>query len=258
MLDRITVLAIDSNHADLAETAKWMEDADYETIVCEEITSAFPLIYQHHPDVIVCSIEIASQEAWRQLRSLGELNIPVILVATQARRSSLETAFEMHLAGYLIKPLQRQELLGRIDATLNRTSRTASSPLIFRHENLTIDWKRLEVRIDREMVHLSRTEFKLLSLLVRRRGWVLTFDEILTHVWGDQFTADKEYVKLYIWYLRRKLEVDSAHPRWILTKRGIGYTFADEYTALPEDHPASTRTANSKKSSLKLNTPSER
>lgn len=241
MLGRITILLIDSNRLDLDETARWLEDANYETIVCEDINSAFPAIYSHHPDVIVCATEIVSADDWKRLQSLRDINIPVILVASHASRSSLEAAFEMQLAGYLVKPIQPQELLGRIDAVAGQpTSRNESSSLTFRHENLTIDWKRLEVKVDGNLVHLSRTEFKLLSLLVRRRGWVLTFDEILSQVWGDQFMGDKEYVKLYIWYLRRKLERYPSEPRWILTKRGIGYSFADEYSA-PE--PVATNEA---------------
>jgi two-component system KDP operon response regulator KdpE len=235
MFGRITILLIDSNSYDLSEMAKWLEDANYETVVCEDIRSALPMVYEHHPDAIVCALDIASRDEWKRLQSLRDLEIPIILIAVHASRSSLEAAFEMHLAGYLVKPLQSQELVGRLEAVVGQgSSRGETSPLLFRHESLTIDWKRLEVRVNGRLVHLSRTEFKLLSLLVRRRGWVLTFDEILANVWGSQFVGDKEYVKLYIWYLRRKLEADPSHPRWILTKRGIGYTFADEYSTSPE------------------------
>jgi len=94
-------------------------------------------------------------------------------------------------------------------------------------DGLTIDWKRMEVWVNKRPVALSPTEFKLLSLLVRRRGWVVTGEEILSYVWGDHYQGEKEYVKLYIWYLRRKLERDPSRPRWIITRRGIGYSFAE-------------------------------
>ena len=169
--------------------------------------------------------------AGRASSASGDLSdIPIILVASRANQSSLQKAFSLQLDGYLVKPVEAEELLARLAAVVRKTYNNYSSPTstIFRHEGLTIDWKRFEVRIDGRPVHLSVTEFKLLALLVERRGWVLTYDQILTHVWGPDYMGDKSKVKLYIWYLRRKLEAAPAQPRWIITKYGIGYTFTDE------------------------------
>ena len=96
----------------------------------------------------------------------------------------------------------------------------------FRYRNLEIDWREMRVAIDAEEVHLSPIEFRLLSLLVRRRGWVVPYEQILRDVWGPSYIADRANLKLYIWYLRRKIERDPSNPQLILTKRGIGYIFA--------------------------------
>jgi two-component system KDP operon response regulator KdpE len=96
----------------------------------------------------------------------------------------------------------------------------------FRYRNLEIDWREMRVAIDAEEVHLSPIEFRLLSLLVRRRGWVVPYEQILRDVWGPSYIADRANLKLYVWYLRRKIERDPSNPQLILTKRGIGYIFA--------------------------------
>jgi len=96
----------------------------------------------------------------------------------------------------------------------------------FRYRNLEIDWREMRVAVDAVDVHLSPIEFRLLSLLVRRRGWVVQYEQILRDVWGSSYIADRANLKLYIWYLRRKIERDPSRPVLIQTKRGSGYIFA--------------------------------
>ncbi len=96
----------------------------------------------------------------------------------------------------------------------------------FRFRNLEIDWREIRVFVEGEEVHLSPIEFRLLSLLVRRRGWVIPYEQILRDVWGPSYIADRANLKLYVWYLRRKIERDPSNPELIQTKRGIGYIFA--------------------------------
>jgi two-component system KDP operon response regulator KdpE len=95
----------------------------------------------------------------------------------------------------------------------------------FRLRNLEVDWREMRVFVEGEEVHLSPIEFRLLSLLVRRRGWVIPYDQILREVWGPTYVADRANLKLYVWYLRRKIERDPSNPELIQTKRGIGYIF---------------------------------
>jgi len=81
------------------------------------------------------------------------------------------------------------------------------------------------VRVAGEEVHLTPIEFRLLSVLVRRRGWVVPYEQLLRDVWGPSYVGDRANLKLYVWYLRRKIERDPANPELILTRRGIGYIF---------------------------------
>lgn len=101
----------------------------------------------------------------------------------------------------------------------------------FEYRHLTIDWPEMLATIDGKPVHLTPLEFRLLALLVRRRGWVVTYEQALTEVWGPSYVADRANLKLYVWYLRRKIERDPSHPELIITRRGMGYIFGSRAAA---------------------------
>ena len=101
----------------------------------------------------------------------------------------------------------------------------------FEYKHLAIDWPEMLVSIDSKPVHLTPLEFRLLAMLVRRRGWVVTYEQALTDVWGPSYVADRANLKLYIWYLRQKIERDPSHPELIITRRGLGYIFGSRTTA---------------------------
>ncbi len=94
-------------------------------------------------------------------------------------------------------------------------------------DRLTIDFDRHEVWVEGELVKLRPTEYRLLYHLVKNAGWVLTHDQILAKVWGYEYENEPHYVRLYINYLRKKLEKDPANPQYLLTERGVGYRFVD-------------------------------
>jgi two-component system KDP operon response regulator KdpE len=94
-------------------------------------------------------------------------------------------------------------------------------------DRLKIDFSRREVWLNGELVKLRPTEYRLLYHLVQNAGWVVTYDQLLSKVWGYEYRDEAHYVRLYINYLRQKLEEDPANPKYILTERGIGYRFVD-------------------------------
>ncbi len=113
--------------------------------------------------------------------------------------------------------------------TLSQTS--AAHEEKFEYKHLASDWRYMLVSIDGKPVHLTPLEFRLLTTLVRRRGWVVTYEQALTEVWGPSYVTDRDNLKLYIWYLRHKIERDPSHPELIITRRGMGYIFGSRMTA---------------------------
>lgn len=114
--------------------------------------------------------------------------------------------------------------------------RTATTPAsihvdeVYTYKHLTIDWREMQVFVENEPVHLTPLEFRLLALLVQRQGWVVSYEQALSDVWGPEYVADRANLKLYVWYLRRKIERDPSNPELIITRRGMGYIFGPRYT----------------------------
>lgn len=228
-MDRqLAVLVIGSTAAEVSQIGQWIEEAGYGAILADDHRGALRELYAYHPHAVVLLMDVMETSAWSIVQRIRELSyIPIILIASRATRSSLKRAFNLGLDGYLVKPLEPRELTGRLAAALHKAGNGNNNhSSVFSYEDLSIDWRKMETRVDGRVVHLSPTEFRLLALLVERRGWIVPYDEILTKVWGPGYEGDRNHVKLYIWYLRRKLEADPTNPRRILTKYGVGYTFS--------------------------------
>jgi two-component system KDP operon response regulator KdpE len=130
---------------------------------------------------------------------------------------------------YVTKPFSPRELVSRVRAVLRRTEGATGSMhgLIEVDERLKIDFDRREVWLEGKIVKLRPTEYRLLFHLVQNAGWVVSHDQLLAKVWGYEYRDEPHYVRLYINYLRQKLEKDAANPKYILTERGVGYRFVD-------------------------------
>lgn len=204
-----------------------LEEHGSSAIAAEDISSTLRQLFSHHPAALIIDIALPNDEGWNIVRQVRDLiDIPIIVTSREASRSSLKTAFELNVDGYIIKPFNPAELIERLGNVLNRGRASDSKAWFFQHEELSIDWRSQRVKVRESPVTLTATEFKLLSTLVEHRGWVLTHEQILNQVWGSNYIGDRDNVKLYIWYLRHKIEPDPRRPRWILTKRGVGYQFA--------------------------------
>ena len=224
----MTVLVIDPDSYWLELSANWLRQDGQRVIVASDGLSGLRQLFNHHPDAAVVDVTPSGTDGWDTVQRIREVsNMPVIVISARADQISLKKGFDLGVDGYIVKPFEQSELLERLAAVLRRVySGNGHNGTIYQQDGLTIDWRSHEVRVEGKPIHLTATEFRLLSLLVERRGWVLTHDQILSHVWGSNHLGDRNNVKLCVWYLRQKIEASPAHPRWILTKRGIGYCFA--------------------------------
>jgi two-component system KDP operon response regulator KdpE len=224
----MTVLLIDADPYWVELSGGWLREDGHRVIAASDGLSGLRQLFNHRPDAAIVDVTLADSDGWRCVQRIREVsNIPVIVVSTRADQASLKKGFDLGVDGYVLKPFERSDLTERLAAALRRVyGGNGHNGTIFHQDGLAIDWRRREVLVDNKPIHLTATEFRLLSLLVERRGWVLTHDQILSHVWGSNHLGDRNNVKLYVWYLRQKLEANPSRPRWILTKRGIGYCFA--------------------------------
>lgn len=182
------------------------------------------------PDLVLLDVMMPDMDGFEVLRMIREVSIvPVIMLTAKGEEEDRVRGLEIGADDYITKPFSPRELVSRVRAVLRRVIMTsgASESAIEVDERLKIDFNRREVWVDGKLVELRPTEYRLLYHLVNNAGWVLSHDQILTKVWGYEYQDEPHYVRLYINYLRKKLEEDPANPKYILTERGAGYRFVD-------------------------------
>ncbi|MGB8647179.1 MAG: response regulator transcription factor [Anaerolineae bacterium] len=181
------------------------------------------------PDAVVMDVMMPELDGFETLKLLrAQSDVPVIMLTVRADEEERIRGLELGADDYMGKPFSPRELVSRLKAVLRRTApEAAKSELIQIDEDLTIDLRKREVLVQGQKVKLRPTEWRLLYHLVQNAGWVLPHESILAKVWGPEYAGSDEYVRLYITYLRQKIEPDPAHPRYILTERGMGYKFVD-------------------------------
>lgn len=182
------------------------------------------------PDLVLLDVMLPDIDGFEVLKMIREINtVPVIMLTAKGEEDDRVHGLELGADDYVTKPFSPRELVSRVRAVLRRAESISGSirGLIEVDEHLKIDFDRREVWLDGVLVKLRPTEFKLLYHLVQNAGWVITHDQILAKVWGYEYRDEPHYVRLYINYLRQKLEKDPADPKYILTERGVGYRFVD-------------------------------
>ena len=182
------------------------------------------------PDLILLDVMMPDLDGFEVLEMIREIDtVPVIMLTAKGEENDRVRGLELGADDYVTKPFSSRELTGRIKAVLRRTEGGSSSMhgLIEVDDRLKIDFDRREIWMEGKIVKLRPTEYRLLYHLVQNAGWVVTHDQILVKVWGYEYRDEPHYVRLYINYLRQKLEKDPADPRYILTERGVGYRFFD-------------------------------
>lgn len=183
--------------------------------------------HKYRPSLVLLDIRIPDLDGWDVLRHIKESSeTPVIIVTGSGDNGNMVKALNMGADDYITKPVERQVLLAKMRAVLRRYPHQDIRPGgTFRVNGLEVDFLGHRVSVDGQEVSLSPTEFRLLTFLVRNAGRVVGHRDLLLNVWGSGYLNGKEYLKLYIRYLRLKLEKDPENPHLIKTIRGIGYCF---------------------------------
>ena len=182
------------------------------------------------PDLILLDVMLPDLDGFEVLKMIREIsNIPIIMLTAKGEEDDRVKGLELGADDYVTKPFSPRELVSRVKAVLRRVESEGSGEeeVIDVDDRLKIDFNRREIWVEGELVKLRPTEYRLLYHLVQNAGWVLTYDQILSRVWGYEYRDEPHYVRLYINYLRQKLEKDPTQPKFILTERGIGYRFVD-------------------------------
>ena len=179
-----------------------------------------------NPEIILLDLGLPDLDGLEVTRKLREwTSIPVIVISARDQEPDKVAALDLGADDYVTKPFGAKELLARMRVALRHAARVGmeQEESIFTMGDLRVDLSRRLVFVADKEVHLTAIEYKLLTTLVRHAGKVLTHRQLLKDVWGPLHTEDAQYLRVYVRQLRNKLEVNPAHPRFLLTELGVGY-----------------------------------
>jgi two-component system KDP operon response regulator KdpE len=207
-----------------------LELEGYQVIEARNGIQALEQVRQHLPDLVIMDVMMPEMDGFEALHMLREIStVPVILLTVKADEEDRVRGLELGADDYITKPFSPRELNSRVNAVLRRASWPAPAPrtVLKVDDRLSVDFNRHQVIVEGERIDLRPTEYRLLNHLIQNAGWVVPHDTLLAKVWGYEYRDETHYLRLYINYLRKKIEEDPANPKYILTERGVGYRFVD-------------------------------
>lgn len=194
----------------------------YDVEIAEDGESALALLAARPSDAVVLDLVMPGVDGFEVLRETRTWSdVPIIVLSARGQEADKVRALDIGADDYLTKPFGMEELLARVRAVLRRKS-TPPSPVIA-FGDVELDLASRVITKAGEEVHLTPTEFDLLRVLANHAGKVLTHRQLLERVWGSYAADNSQQLRVYINYLRGKLEDDPARPRWIITEPGVGY-----------------------------------
>ena len=206
-----------------------LENHGYRFIESPTGQDGLNLIADEHPDLVLLDLglpDIDGLTVIRRLRSWSR--VPVIVISARGHETDKANAFDAGADDYLTKPFSVVELQARVRVALRHATQDQDEvgEPIFTLGRLRVDLERRLVFVDEKQVHLTPTEYRILTTLVKHSGKVVTHRQLLKEVWGPDNVFDNHYLRVYMTYLRRKIEPNPARPQFVLTDPGIGYRLA--------------------------------
>lgn len=221
------ILVIDDEETTVQLITMLLERRGFEVIKAYRAEEGLRKAYRHQPDLVLLDIMMPDMDGWEVCKRLREMSdVPIIFLTARGEVRDVVRGLEMGADDYVVKPYDNDELVARVRAHLRRSPRpNTSEELVFDNGEFRINFLNREVYVRNEIKHLTPKEFNLLGVLVRNAGRVVTRNELVTQAWGEEYGDAIDSLKLYVHYLRQKLEVNPEQPDYILTSRGVGYRF---------------------------------
>jgi len=220
------VLLVDDSETDRALISDRLRRGDYDVVTANNGREGLRALYASHPALVLLDVEMPELDGWKTLELMREVSdVPVIMLTAHDTEIERVRGLRGGADDYVGKPFAPAELEARIEAVLRRAGGPAEARELFDDGVVRIDFGRREVTVRGEPATLTPLEFRLLAALTEHAGQVLSREQLLELVWAIHHDTGGDQVKLYVRYLRRKLERDPANPELIETVRGFGYRY---------------------------------
>lgn len=202
-----------------------LEANEYKVHFAVNGKEAITMAANHQPDLILLDLGLPDGDGQLVLKKLREwFHNPIIILSVKSTEEEIVKALDNGANDYLTKPFRTQELLARIRTAL-RSKISNSNETIIVFGNNIIDFASRIVKVKNEIIKLTATEYNLLTLLIKNDGRVLTHQFILKEIWGQSYSEQTQYLRVFVAQLRKKIEDDPNRPKFIITESGVGYRF---------------------------------
>lgn len=237
MAIRQKVLLVDSDRELSCFLSATLEERGYEVLPAATGEEAMHMVLSHCPEIILLEPDLPDMDGMQILKSIREWSLqPVIIMSERSGEQLVADALDGGADDYIIKPVRPVELLARIRAAIRHT-RTANEDLTFVNEgklvigHLTIDYNKYRVYVDEIDAGLTQNEFRMVALLARYNGKVLTYKQVMRELWGPNVGNDNQILRVNMANIRKKIEEDALQPKYLFTENGIGYRMVSKEEA---------------------------
>jgi two-component system KDP operon response regulator KdpE len=227
---RTTILIVDDEPRMVRFVKMNLDLEGYFTLEANTGIQALEKVRDYNPDLVLLDVEMPGMDGFETLKRVRQISdAPVIMLTVRSDEEDKIKGLDLGADDYITKPFSPRELSSRIRAVLRRFEQTnrLDRQLVTIDDRLQVDLQRRDVIVNGERIGLRPTEYRLLYHLIQNAGWVIPHETLLTKVWGPEYVNDNHLLRLYITYLRKKIEPEPDKPRYIFTERGLGYRFTD-------------------------------
>jgi two-component system KDP operon response regulator KdpE len=227
---RTTILVVDDEPRMVRFVKMNLDLEGYFTLEANNGIQALEKVRDFNPDLVLLDVEMPGMDGFETLRRIRQMSeSPVMMLTVRSDEEDKIKGLDLGADDYITKPFSPRELSSRIRAVLRRFEQTnrLDKQIVPIDDRLQVDLQRRDVIVDGERIGLRPTEYRLLYHLIQNAGWVIPHETLLTKVWGPEYVNDNHLLRLYVTYLRKKIEPEPDKPRYIFTERGLGYRFTE-------------------------------
>lgn len=224
---KAVIIEDEKNIGNFIETA--LINESYKPIIAVTGAEGLSIITSQCPDIILLDLGLPDMDGIEIIQKVRKFtHIPIIVISARIQEEEKVLALDSGADDYITKPFGTSELMARIRTALRHSLRTGEGNSIYRYKGLIIDFDKRIVTLDGKDIHLTQIEYKLVSLLAKQAGKVLTYDYLMQQIWGPYSDNNNQILRVNMAHIRRKLEKTPAEPEYIFTEIGVGYRMMEE------------------------------
>jgi two-component system KDP operon response regulator KdpE len=228
-VETATILVIDDDQPTVQYISNALSKEGFRVTAAADGQDGLRQMYHGQPDLIILDINMPRMDGWTACERIREVsNVPIIMLTAEHDPDEIIKGLDMGADDYILKPFEMGVLLARVRANLRRASAEPTltkKRVTYGDDYLTVNLDEHRVSIQGQPIRLTPTEFNLLAYLIDEAPRVVPYRELLERIWGFEYIDDIDYLRVYIWHLRRKLEPDVRDPTYIVNELGVGYRF---------------------------------